>query len=137
MRNASLTAAVERLLCDHRFRSRFQRDPEGVLARFGLSPTEVAALREGDSETLLQLGLDPSIIWPEPGRSTPLEPWLLRNAKRLAPAVFLAALLAAWPATAAAGGGGIPNGNPGKPVACQHVTNPTARNVMTCTTTTP
>jgi hypothetical protein len=92
--NERLTAAVDALLRDRRLTSRFRRDPDRALRRFGLGPTELEAVKRGDAAELVQLGLDPRAVWPENDGQW-VRRWILRNAGRVSPAVFAAALLAA------------------------------------------
>lgn len=103
MENQALNEVVGRLLADRRFQRRFRVDPEGTLQRYGLSPQAVEAVKRGDADELLALGLSPELVWPElsppPGA---LRRWLLRSGHTLAPAAFVAALLVALPAPAAA-----------------------------------
>jgi hypothetical protein len=103
MENQALNEVVERLLADRRFLQRFRLDPEGTLRRYGLSPQAVEAVKRGDADELLALGLSPELVSPAPRpESGSLRSWLLRRGHRLAPAVFAAALLCALPAQAAA-----------------------------------
>src|SRR4051794_6822749 len=100
MTNERLNAAVEGLLSDRRLLRRFRRNPERALARYELTAEEVVAVRRGDAAELLRLGLDPRYVWPRAHAFTGWS-WLLQNAKRLSPAVVLAAvLLPAAPAAA-------------------------------------
>lgn len=91
MARESLNAAVERLLVDRGFARRFRRNPERALRRYGLGADEVEALKRGRADELLALGVDPEYVWPR-AEAAGLEPWLLRNARRLAPVTLLAAL---------------------------------------------
>ena len=97
MVNSRLDGAVERLLTDRRFLGRFRSDPERALARYELSTEEVEAIKRGDAEELVGLGLNPAIAWPQPANPGAMQSWLMRNVGRLAPAAFLAALALAWP----------------------------------------
>lgn len=75
----------------------------------------MAALKRGRAAELVELGLDPAYVHPRRTESVAASFWLARNARRLLPGVFLAAVLALWPAQAGAvlgGGGG--NGAPGR-----------------------
>jgi hypothetical protein len=99
--NARLNSAVEQLLLDDGFLRRFRRNPDKALARHGLSADEIAAVKRGDASELLALGLDPELVAPQE-RGNFLQAWLVRHAKRLSPAVVLAAfLLPAAPAVGA------------------------------------
>lgn len=103
MENQALNEVVGRLLADRRFQRRFRVDPEGTLRRYGLSPQAVEAVKRGDADELLALGLSPELVWPElRPESGALRRWLLRSGQTLAPAAFVAALLVALPAPAAA-----------------------------------
>lgn len=103
MENQALNEAVGRLLADRRFQRRFRIDPEGTLQRYGFSPQAVEAVKRGDADELLALGLSPELVWPElRPESGALRRWLLRSGQTLAPAAFVAALLVALPAPAAA-----------------------------------
>jgi hypothetical protein len=93
MARETLNDAVGRLLTDGNFLRRFRRNPERTLRRYDLTETEIEAVKRGDARELLALGLDPAYVWPKVEAAT-LEPWLFRNARRLAPAAFLAAALA-------------------------------------------
>jgi hypothetical protein len=93
MARETLNHAVERLLTDGAFMRRFRRNPERALRRYELTETEIEAIKCGDARELLALGLDPAYVWPKAQTAT-LEPWLFQNARRLAPAAFLAAALA-------------------------------------------
>lgn len=98
--NDRLNRAVERLLLDKRLLRRFRKSPEAALRRFGLSSEELEAVKEGDARRLVGLGLDPSYVWPKAPPAVPL--WALARAKKLTPALVLAALmLPASPALAA------------------------------------
>jgi len=99
--NHRLNRAVERLLLDKRFLRRFRRNPEATLEPFGLTSPEVDAVKSGDPAELVELGLDPSYVWPKARR--PLFPmWILKGAKKLSPAVVVAVFaLQATPAFAA------------------------------------
>jgi hypothetical protein len=110
MSNDRLDAAVEQLFTNRRLLRRFQRDPERALRRFALSRQELAALKRGDTDELLALGLSPAIVWPQPVSTLGLHAWLMRHGKRLAPAAFLAAATMAWPAASQAA---IPSRVPG------------------------
>ena len=115
MTNERLDAAVQRLFTDRRFLGRFRTDPTKALAGFDLSQAEIEAIKRGDAQELVGLGLDPAIAWPQPANAGALQTWLLRNAARLAPAAVLAALALAWPATSQAvpRRGGPPRAVPG------------------------
>jgi hypothetical protein len=92
-----LNEAVEQLFSSPRMLRRFRRNPDRALSRFDVTPAEAVALRSGDAEELLVMGIDPAWIWPQPpGHAA--QNWLQRNARRLAPAAFLAAVMVAWPA---------------------------------------
>src|SRR5919106_6829750 len=98
--NDRLNRAVERLLLDKRFLRRFRRDPEAALRPLELTSEEIEAVKEGDAARLVALGLDPSYAWPKV-RSPLLPLWMLARAKKLTPALVLAALvLPATPAIA-------------------------------------
>jgi Aromatic-ring-opening dioxygenase LigAB, LigA subunit len=98
--NDRLNRAVERLLLDKRFLRRFRRDPEAALTPFALTAEEIEAVKEGDASRLIGLGLDPRYVWPKV-RSPLLPMWVLARAKKLTPALVLAALaLPASPALA-------------------------------------
>jgi hypothetical protein len=99
--NDRLNDAVERLLLDKRFLRRFRRNPEAALEPFALTTEEIEAVKNGDARWLVGLGLDPSYVWPK--ARSPLVPlWILARAKKLTPALVLAALvLPASPALAA------------------------------------
>jgi hypothetical protein len=112
MARESLNDAVERLLTDGAFLRRFRRDPERTLRRYDLTETEIEAVKRGDARELLALGLDPAYVWPKV-QTAALEPWLFQNARRLAPAAFLAAALALLAAPTARGVEGQP-GPPGR-----------------------
>lgn len=105
MRNEALDRAVERLMSDERFRRRFRRRPSRALRGSGLAQAEVEALKRGRADELVELGLDPTYVFPvTPPRAAPLQVWLLRNARRLVPAALLAGAaltVAAAPAPAA------------------------------------
>ena len=99
--NDRLNRVVERLLLDRRFLRRFRRNPEKALAPFGLTHEETEAVKGGSAVELLRLGLDPAYVWPK-GDVGFLQSWIVRHAKRLTPAVVLAAfVLPAAPALAA------------------------------------
>ena len=98
--NDALNRAVERLLLDRRFLRRFRRNPERALQGFDLTHEEVTALKGGNAHELLRLGLDPMYVWPkhDPGF---IQSWIARHAKRISPALVLAAfVLPAAPAYA-------------------------------------
>jgi hypothetical protein len=95
MTNVNLNAAVERLIADRRFLARFRRNPERALEGFDLSALEVDALKRGESDELLALGLDPRHVSPEAVDVIPLQSWTVRNAGRLVPTALLAAALLA------------------------------------------
>jgi hypothetical protein len=102
--NDRLNLAVERLLLDKRFLRRFRRDPEAALRPYAMTNEEIEAVKAGDARLLLGLGLDPNYVRPKI-HSPGLRAWILRHAKKLAPAVVLAALaLPASPALAAPAG---------------------------------
>jgi Aromatic-ring-opening dioxygenase LigAB, LigA subunit len=102
--NDRLNRTVERLLLDRRFLRRFRRDPEAALRPYALTHEEIEAVKAGDAAVLIDLGLDPSYVRPKVS-SPGLRTWVLRHAKKLAPAVVLAALaLPATPALAAPDG---------------------------------
>ncbi len=98
--NDRLNAVVERLLLDDRFLRRFRQNPDRALEAFDLTREEADAVKRGNAEQLIGLGLDPSYVWPQE-RDGFLHAWLVRHAKRLTPAVLLAAFL--LPATPAVG----------------------------------
>jgi hypothetical protein len=99
--NDRLNRAVERLLLDKRFLRRFRRSPEAALRPFGLTGEEIEAVKDGDAERLIALGLDPSYVWPK-ARPPAVPLWAFARAKKLTPAFVLAALmLPASPALAA------------------------------------
>ncbi len=98
--NDRLNVVVERLLLDDRFLRRFRRNPDRALEAFDLTGEEADAVKRGNAEQLIGLGLDPSYVWPQE-RDGFLHAWLVRHAKRLTPAVLLAAFL--LPATPAVG----------------------------------
>jgi hypothetical protein len=92
-----LNAAVEQLFSSPRMLRRFRRNPDRALSRFDVTPAEVAALKSGDAGKLLVMGMNPAWVWPQPPGHA-VQNWLQRNARRLAPAAFLAAVMVAWPA---------------------------------------
>lgn len=99
--NARLNNAIERLLLDDRFLRRFRRNPERALEPFDLTDGEIEAVKLGDAGQLIQMGLDPKYVWPTP-REGFLHAWVVRHAKRLTPALVLAAfVLPVAPALAA------------------------------------
>lgn len=100
MENSKLNAAVERLLRDPDFLRGFRRNPARALRRFELTGDEVEAIKRGRTEELLALGVDPAYVDPEIKELTSPDSWLIRNARLLAPAAFIAAVLAFWPTTA-------------------------------------
>jgi hypothetical protein len=106
MYNEALNEVVVRLFDDRRFLRRFRRNPERALRGYRLDAREVEALKRGDTRELLELGLRPTLVWPElrPAVS-PVSTWLLQSRRRLAPAALLLALFAAAPATASAARG--------------------------------
>jgi len=97
MGNDRLNAAVDRLLSDRRFLARFRRDPSKAAGALGLSMRETEALKRGDAGELLELGLDPSYVWPNVPTTRAGRFWLARNARRLAPLVFAAGFAAFGP----------------------------------------
>jgi hypothetical protein len=104
--NDRLNRAVERLLVDKRFLRRFRRNPEATLRQFALSGDEVEAVKAGDASQLIALGLDPAFVQPRL-RAPHFHTWILMRAKKLTPALVLAALaLPASPALAAPAGRG-------------------------------
>jgi len=103
MTNEALNDAVVRLLADRSFLRRFRRDPEAALRRYGLDAGLVEAIKRGDELELLELGLSPELVWPELApRNDAVRHSLVRKTLALAPAAFVAALLAAFPATGGA-----------------------------------
>lgn len=103
MTNEALNDAVVRLLADRDFLRRFRRDPEAALRRYDLDAEVVEAIKRGDELELLELGLSPELVWPELApRNDAVRHSLVRKTVALAPAVFVAALLAAFPATGGA-----------------------------------
>jgi len=83
---------VDQLLLDRRFLRRFRRNPERALEPFGLTQEEVEAVKRGHAPELLRLGLDPAYVWPKDGSGF-LQTWIVRHAKRLTPALVLAAFV--------------------------------------------
>jgi hypothetical protein len=114
MARESMNDAVGRLLTDGAFLRRFRRNPERALRRYDLTETEIEAIKRGDARELLALGLDPAYVWPK-AQAAALEPWLYLNARRLAPAAFLAAALALLAAPTARSAREGPPGRPGPP----------------------
>lgn len=57
MRKA-LEDVVSRALVEPGFRKLLREDPNTALAGYDLTPDEIAALREGNSERLMSLGID-------------------------------------------------------------------------------
>lgn len=110
MTNDPLNRAVEELFTSRRLLRRFRRDPERALSRFELSHREVEAVKRGDVEELLGLGLNPALVWPQPASRLPVQSWLLRSAKRLVPAAVIAGALLAWPSSAHALPRDLPRG---------------------------
>lgn len=103
MENKALNDIVERLLADRRFLWRFRLDPEGTLRRYGLSPQAVEAVKRGDANELVALGVSPELVSPRPRpESGSLRTWLLRRGHRVTPTVFAAMLLCVLPAQAVA-----------------------------------
>ncbi len=100
MRNERLTEAVNALLQDRKLVSRFRRNPERALRRFGLDAAELEAVKRGDATELVELGLDQRSVWPEPGGRS-IRTWILKNPGRVSPAVFAAALVGANAVTTA------------------------------------
>ena len=96
MAQRDLNRAVESLLGDPRFLRRFRRDPERAVRGLDLTGDELGALTRGDARELLALGVDPAYVWPSAPRETAVRAWLARSGTKLAPAAFLAALLAAF-----------------------------------------
>jgi hypothetical protein len=129
MARESLNDAVERLLGDGDFLRRFRRNPERALRRYELTETEIEAVKRGDAHELLALGLDPAYVWPKAPASV-LAPWLCLNAKRLAPAAFLAAALALLAAPTARGVEQRP-GPPGRRRALGRLTEQMTRHPRT------
>lgn len=101
-RNASLDRAVERLLDDARFLRRFRKDPDAALRPFQLSEREVEAVKRGDAEELVALGLDPRFVWPSLKATSGGRRWLARSGRKLAPLAFAVAAAALWPGSAQA-----------------------------------
>ena len=93
MTNVNLNGAVDRLIADRRFLARFRRNPGRALEGFDLSPGDVEALKRGDPDELVALGLDPRYVSPEASSFAPVQSWALRNARRLPAAALLAAAL--------------------------------------------
>jgi hypothetical protein len=103
MEDHALDDVVQRLLGDRRFLRRFRHDPEGTLSRYGLSRHAIEAVKRGDADELLALGLSPQLVWPGPGpESGTLRRWLLRRGHALSPVAFATALFVAFPVAAGA-----------------------------------
>lgn len=102
MAERDLNRAVESLLGDARFLRRFRRNPERAVRGLDLTGDELAALRRGDARELLALGVDPAHVWPAAPAEARTRAWLARSGTKLAPAAFLAALLAAFGGTGTA-----------------------------------
>lgn len=98
MANESLDKAVERLLTDARFLGRFRRSPERACEGLGLSRGGIAALKRGREDELLALGLEPALVRPPAQAVAPIQWWAVQNARRLPPAVLVAAALLSKPA---------------------------------------
>src|SRR5436190_20476590 len=113
MHNERLNEAVAQLLSDSRLLRRFRRDPARAMSRFGLSDVELAAVKRGDAEELVELGLSPALVWPQRPNTSALQLWVLRNAKRLAPATVMAATALAWAGASPAAARGRPRTVPG------------------------
>jgi hypothetical protein len=101
--NERLTQAVDALAGSSRLRAKLRRDPERALRRFRLTPEETRAVIGGDLLQLLELGLDPAYgDGCDADLRRPLRAWAVRNAGRLSPLAFAAAVLIAMPASASA-----------------------------------
>ena len=92
MTTRGLDQAVRALLMDRHLVSRFRRSPDLAMSPYGLTALELEAVKKGDVDELIGLGLDPELVWPRPASTFPIQSWLLQNAKRLAPAALLAAV---------------------------------------------
>jgi hypothetical protein len=58
MASKNLGAVIQRAISDGAFRRQLQSDPATALRGFNLTPDEIAAIRSGDSSTLMSLGVD-------------------------------------------------------------------------------
>src|SRR5579859_7630963 len=58
MASKNLGAVIQRAISDGAFRRQLQSDPAAALRGFNLTAAEVAAIRTGDSGTLMSLGVD-------------------------------------------------------------------------------
>jgi hypothetical protein len=95
---ATLNRAVARLLDDPGFLRSFRGSPQRACDGLGLSPEEIEALKRGDAEELLALGLDPSNMRPGAPPVFAVQFWAVHNAERLDPVALLAAALLTVPA---------------------------------------
>ena len=88
-----LNEVVERLLVDDRFMRRFRRNPEKALRKYDLTREEIEAVKAGRTQTLLELGLDPALVWPRAEADDARRGWFTRNALAVGPAALLVALV--------------------------------------------
>jgi len=100
MTNERLTAAVTELQYSRRLVRRFRRDPARAMRRFALSSEELGAVKDGDAEGLLDLGLDPECVWPREPVGSSWRRRLVKGGARFSPFAF-AALVAGLLPTAA------------------------------------
>lgn len=90
MRKKRLEAAIRRLMTDDAFRAAFRQDPERALGRYRLTPEEIEALKDGDTERLAAAGVDVNRWQGEPVSRS----WAVAMLSRLAPAAAALMLLA-------------------------------------------
>jgi hypothetical protein len=99
--NPKLTKAVEALLDNPRLLRRFRRNPRSALARFRLTPEELAAVEDGDANRLIGQRMDLRVVTRKPLLRSLFATILLRHGAKLAPAAFAALVLAVWPGAVA------------------------------------
>ncbi|MGC0416855.1 hypothetical protein [Embleya sp. AB8] len=63
MTRESLELTLYEVSCDRSVRERFAADPDALRARYRLTDHEASLLRDRDVRGLLQLGVNPMLVW--------------------------------------------------------------------------
>lgn len=91
--NERLTEATTALLLSKEVREEFRSSPTSVGDRFDLSADEVEALKSGDERLLLDLGLNPTVVFPEVGHSGGWASTIMKAAAKAATPIVAALMI--------------------------------------------